>query len=222
MKNQKLDEVRRTLQHLQHIASEPIDEFDSAEPDSASAEDSKQGWVGGIGNFFTSGRHGGEQGTGAITRLAAQRIVVIGLGAIMAIGAAGLAAWAFIGTDEKPVRETTTAATSVIKLTEPQAVDALEPSVKTAIDEAQELISAGKIGEARRRLIDLNDKSPETALMLARSYDPNYLRLIPDADAAADPKEAERWYRAWRDIAASKGLVLEEDRLERIINAMYY
>jgi hypothetical protein len=71
-------------------------------------------------------------------------------------------------------------------------------------------------------LIDLNDNSPEVALALARSYDPNYLRLIPDADAAADPKEAERWYRAWRDIAASKGLVLEEDRLERIINAMYY
>jgi hypothetical protein len=48
------------------------------------------------------------------------------------------------------------------------------------------------------------------------------LRLIPDADAAADPKEAERWYRAWRDIAASKGLALDEDRLDRIINAMHY
>jgi hypothetical protein len=222
MKNQKLDEVRRTLQTLQHIASEPIDEFDSAESGSAGAEDPKPGWVRGIGNFFTSGKYGAEQGTGALTRLAGQRILVIALGAIMAIGAAGLTAWALIGTDEKPVREMTTAATSVIELTEPQAVDALEPSVKTAIDEAQELISAGKIGDARRRLIDLNDNSPEVALALARSYDPNYLRLIPDADAAADPKEAERWYRAWRDIAASKGLVLEEDRLDRIINAMYY
>lgn len=214
MDNQKLDEVRRTLQHLQHIASEPIEENDSTERNSAGAISLKSGWNHAAGNFGASAKHG-------FKNLAGRRIPVIGIGAIMAIGVAGLASWAFIGTDAKPpVPEMNTATTSVIELTEPQAMDAKQ-RVETVISEAQQLISAGKIDEARRRLIDLDDKSPEAALTLARSYDPNYLRLIPDADAAADPKEAERWYRAWRDIAASKGLALEEDRLDRIINAMH-
>jgi hypothetical protein len=221
MKNQKLDEVRRTLQHLQHIASEPIDEDDSTEPDADAAKGLKSGWNRIISNFFTSGQHGAEKGTAAFTRLAGQRILIIGIGAFLVVGVAGLAAWAVIGTDEKPAPGMTTAATSIIELTEPHDTD-VEPSVKMAIAEAQQLISAGKIDEARRRLLDLDDKSPEAALILARSYDPNYLRLIPDADAAADPKEAERWYRAWRDIAASKGLALDKDRLDRIINAMHY
>ena len=65
---------------------------------------------------------------------------------------------------------------------EPSPKDVLNPSVKTAIDEAQQLISVGKIGEARRRLIDLNDKSPETALALARSFSSPALCLRAQRD----------------------------------------
>ncbi len=220
MDNQKLDEVRRTLQHLQSIASEPIEENDSTESNSAGDQGRESGWNSAIGDFGTSARHGFEKKTAAIMDLAGRRIPVIGIGAIMAIGVAGLASWFFIGADEKSFPEMTAATTSVIDQTEPQPMN-VEPLVETAVSEAQQLISAGKIDEARRRLIELDDKSPEAALTLARSYDPNYLRLIPNADAAADPKEAERWYRAWRDIAASNGLALEEDRLDRIINAMH-
>lgn len=220
MNNQRLDEVRRTLQHLQHIASEPIDENDSAEPSTAGAMGLKSGWNRVIGNFGTSAKHGFGKGTARIRGGARLRILAIGTGAIVVIGVAGLASWAFIGTDEKSFPEVNTAATSVIELTERQATDG-GSRLEAAVSEAQQLISAGKIDEARRRLIDLDDKSPEAALTLARSYDPNYLRLIPEADAAADPKEAERWYRAWRDVATSNGLALEENRLDRIINAMY-
>jgi hypothetical protein len=43
---------------------------------------------------------------------------------------------------------------------------------------------------------------------------------VTQPDAAADPNEAERWYRTWHEIAGQKGLVMEPDRLERIIKAM--
>ena len=216
MNNQKLDEVRRTLRQLQQIATEPIDDIDPAERGSAGAVKPASSWGRLIGNVFISAKRILEKGSGATTGLAGQRMAVMGLAAVLAVGMAG---WAFVGTDEDAVPAMGTATSSII---EPERrTGGAEPVMEAAVSEAQQLINAGKIIEARRSLIDLEDKSPEAALTLARSYDPNYLRLIADADAAADPKEAERWYRAWRDIAAKKGLVLETDRLDRIINAMY-
>lgn len=217
MDNQKLDEIRRTLQHLQQIATEPIEENDATGHNSAETADLKSSWNRALGNIATSARHGFEKRAAAFMNLAGRHVLVIGTVAMTVIGVAG---WFFSVDNEKPATEFTTATIPATELTKPEAADGM-PAVETTISEAQELINAGKIDEARRRLIDLSDKSPEAALTLARSYDPNYLRLIPDADAIADPKEAERWYRVWRDIAASKGLALEKDRLDRIINAMH-
>lgn len=98
--------------------------------------------------------------------------------------------------------------------------EAPQPSIARATSEAQQLIDLGKVASARRVLADVATQSPEAALMLARSYDPNFLRLVASPDATADAKEAERWYRAWHEIASQKGLVMEMDRLERIIKAM--
>jgi len=44
--------------------------------------------------------------------------------------------------------------------------------------------------------------------------------LIAQPDAAADPQQAERWYRAWYDIAGRQGLVMDPDRLQRLIRSM--
>jgi hypothetical protein len=86
---------------------------------------------------------------------------------------------------------------------------------------AQELMDGGHIVAAREMLLrpDLA-ASQEGAWLLARSYDPSYLAAIPSPDAAADKRQAEEWYRRWRDIAAQNGMVMDDLRLRRIINAM--
>lgn len=86
---------------------------------------------------------------------------------------------------------------------------------------AQGLMDKGKIAEARRVLKnDLASRHPEAALLLARSFDPNSLQLIANADAGPDPAEAEHWYRRWSELAAGGGLALDRERLDRIIKAM--
>ena len=62
--------------------------------------------------------------------------------------------------------------------------------------------------------------SQEGAWLLARSYDPNYLATVQSPDASPDKRQAEEWYRRWRDIAARNGMVMDDLRLKRIINSM--
>jgi hypothetical protein len=89
------------------------------------------------------------------------------------------------------------------------------------ISYAQHLIDEGKITAGRDLLLDgLAEQKADAALALARSYDPNSVRLIPNADAAPDIEQAERWYRRWHEIAARDGLALDSERLDRIIKAM--
>jgi hypothetical protein len=89
------------------------------------------------------------------------------------------------------------------------------------ISHAQRLIDEGKIVAGRDLLLGgLAERKADAALVLARSYDPNSLRLILNADAPPDIEEAERWYRHWHEIAASDGLALDTHRLDRIIKAM--
>ena len=88
------------------------------------------------------------------------------------------------------------------------------------LSEAQGLLDAGSVSQARLVLADLAPRSSEAALMMARSYDPNYLQQLSKHDAGPDIVEAEHWYRAWHAIAWKDGLMLETDRLERIIKAM--
>ncbi len=89
------------------------------------------------------------------------------------------------------------------------------------ISSAQRLIDEGKVIAGRDLLLDgLAEQRAEAALILARSYDPNSLRLILNADAPSDIEAAERWYRRWHEIAVSEGLALDTQRLDRIIKAM--
>jgi hypothetical protein len=82
-------------------------------------------------------------------------------------------------------------------------------------------MSSGHIAAAREILVrrDLAT-SQEGAWLLARSYDPNYLATVQSPDAPADKRQAEEWYRRWRDIAARNGMVMDDLRLKRIINSM--
>jgi hypothetical protein len=100
------------------------------------------------------------------------------------------------------------------------------PGVVTAaanpdIDNAHQLMDSGRITAAREILLrpDLA-ASQEGAWLLARSFDPNYLATVQSPDASADRRQAEEWYRRWRDIAAENGMVMDDLRLKRIINSM--
>jgi hypothetical protein len=90
-----------------------------------------------------------------------------------------------------------------------------------AITNAQQLMDRGQIVAAREMLQQPDlAASQEGAWLLARSYDPNYLATVQSPDASADKRQAEDWYRRWRDIAARNGMVMDDLRLQRIINSM--
>ncbi|HEY1245903.1 MAG TPA: hypothetical protein VGF29_13845 [Hyphomicrobiaceae bacterium] len=95
------------------------------------------------------------------------------------------------------------------------------PAVRTVLEGARGLMAKGQVRAARERLLTLADQgSPDAAWDLARSYDPNVLMALPRADAPANVKEAERWYRAWYAAAVREGLVADSVSLERIIGSM--
>jgi hypothetical protein len=104
----------------------------------------------------------------------------------------------------------------------PPRIDAAKgPAVKTALEGARGLMAKGHVRAAREQLVTLADQgSPDAAWDLARSYDPNVLVALPGADAPANVKEAERWYRAWYAAAVRDGLVADSVSLERIIGSM--
>ncbi len=103
----------------------------------------------------------------------------------------------------------------------PAGPPALSGENAERISHAQRLIDEGKIVAGRDLLLDgLAEQRADAALTLARSYDPNSVHLIANADATPDIEQAERWYRRWHEIAASDGLTLDTQRIDRIIKAM--
>jgi hypothetical protein len=264
---QRLDDVKLTLQRLQRITS---DSSDGGEPVAESSAP--------MGAISRAALVWGERAASAARPYPnrAPLLIAIGLGGVLAAGAAGYALWWQTTPSEFVEAGKTTAAVAVnqperrvgiadgqterpagiasgepakpaeISGGQPDRTAAIpaddtpdktaplpaetparpvireapQPGITRATSEAQELIDVGKVASARRVLADVAMQSPEAALLLARSYDPNFLRLVASPDATADAKEAERWYRAWHEIASQKGLVMEMDRLERIIKAM--
>lgn len=207
---QRLDEVRLTLQQLQRIAIDPADVPQSAErPISLPVKILK----------FAQASSLAELGKASLTTMFIRgREAVIGALAIGAVCLAGIAIWLFM------VSRWDNAGISASHFSADRPNERMQMSVQETAyitTEAQRLIDSGKVAIARQQLESIAKLSPEAALILARSYDPNFLRLISEPDAPPDPREAERWYRIWRDIAAERGMVMETERLERIINAMY-
>jgi hypothetical protein len=92
---------------------------------------------------------------------------------------------------------------------------------RPALEAALGLLSAGRVKAARAQLLKLAPgDSAEVAWALARSYDPNFLRTVPAADAGPDVPEATRWYRSWHAAAVKQGLVTHNTPLDRIIESM--
>jgi hypothetical protein len=94
-------------------------------------------------------------------------------------------------------------------------------AAKTALEAARAEMAKGHVRAAREQLLALAAKgSPDAAWDVARSYDPNVLATIPEADAAPDIPEATRWYRIWYAAAVKEGMVGKNVSIERIIGAM--
>ncbi len=90
------------------------------------------------------------------------------------------------------------------------------------LSEARRLLGEGDVASARERLRrGAPEERAEVALMLAQSFDPNYLRTLPAANSPPNPAEAERWYKEWYELAVKSGLEMDSGRLRRIINAMH-
>jgi hypothetical protein len=90
------------------------------------------------------------------------------------------------------------------------------------LSEARRMIGDGNVVQGREAL---SRAAPESyagiALLLAQTYDPNYLAALAKSDAKPDKAEASRWYRIWFALAVKNGLELDSDRLQLIINAMH-
>ena len=87
--------------------------------------------------------------------------------------------------------------------------------------QAHTLIQRGEITAGRAALLALSpEKSVEVAWALARSYDPNVVGTIANADARGDVDQAVRWYRQWHGLAVQQGLVADSISVDRIIRSM--
>jgi hypothetical protein len=204
---QRLDEVKLTLQRLQRIALDPSnEEIQAAKIETAPPR---------IGPAVEAARLAGLKALPAGRSAKRYGAFAAALAALVVV--AGFATWMLRRPGPMPQP---TAATAVDMPVRPLPAPSVVTAGIPAVTEAQELLDAGKISGARLILGEIAPNSSEAALMLARSYDPNFVRHVAQPDAEPDPIQAERWYRAWHDIAAKNGLVMEPDRLERIIKAM--
>jgi hypothetical protein len=89
------------------------------------------------------------------------------------------------------------------------------------LTEARQRLSEGDAAGARLRLLQSGAATQaDAAFVLAQSYDPNYLQSLPNANSAANPSEAARWYKKWYELAVRSGLKMDPGRLQRVINAM--
>jgi hypothetical protein len=95
------------------------------------------------------------------------------------------------------------------------------PTPRDPLDSARDLISAGQIAKARGVLLSAGDTArPEMALLLARSFDPNFLATLPEPDSKPDIAEARRWYTRWFALASARGEVPETMRLDLLLRSL--
>jgi hypothetical protein len=122
-----------------------------------------------------------------------------------------------------PSRTGTTIA-AAIPATAPRTTP-LDPTaasvIAAVVSEANGKMSAGRVQAARQLLASkTSDNSPDIAWALGRSYDPNVLAAMPNADAVADVKLAEQWYRTWHELSVQQGLVSDGTQIERLLKTL--
>lgn len=86
---------------------------------------------------------------------------------------------------------------------------------------ARRLLESGQIREARALLLGTPDTArSDIALILARSFDGNYLQTLTHSDVAPDSAQARRWYQRWYDLASKDGSVPATVRLDRLLQSL--
>lgn len=82
-------------------------------------------------------------------------------------------------------------------------------------------MKAGRIKTGRSLLRPrVEAGSAEAAFAMAKSYDPNYLSTISNADEQPDAEKAEYWYREWHKKAVEQGLVSKTMNIDRLIRSL--
>jgi hypothetical protein len=218
--DKKLAEVKAVLERLHRISTEPEDM-------PASNGDASRVGRGALGLTVATEAAKPEapafQPERGVLSSRSAGLIGAALTVLVVAGAGGLAFWKM--NTGQPGQDNAFNLT-LGKDRQTAALPAPTPSVLAPADdakriaEAEKLITGGKVADARKLLDDLAPQSADAALMLARTYDPNFLRTISGADAEPDAAEAERWYRTWHANASKNGLSMEPERLDRIIRAM--
>jgi hypothetical protein len=200
--NPELAEVRAILLKVQRLGIEPEEEdpADAGPAQSAPAAEAKGGRPASIAVFDRKAR--AVQTSGPETRGKGHLPLYLGAAAALVAAIAILFAAEIVSPPgEAPALSH-------------QEADAL-------LTEARRLLSEGDAAGARVRLLQSGAAThADVAFVLAQSYDPNYLQSLPNANSAANPSEAARWYKKWYELAVRSGLEMDPGRLQRVINAM--
>jgi len=92
---------------------------------------------------------------------------------------------------------------------------------RDVIDLARDLVQGGRVGQARSLLLEAAQTDrPAIALLLARSYDPNYLATLSTSDATPDIPQARKWYTRWYELASKQGEVPQTMRLDLLLRSL--
>jgi hypothetical protein len=214
----KLGEIRAVLERLQTFAADPDGTKPPAELSNGIAH-----------NGHAPIPYEPNKKPGKLEHIAGKR----GAPAAIGLGIAGTVAillgivWLVVSPGDRG--ELSAAATPNVTPAR-RAISERDPSAKNqaparpsraAIDVAQDLLSRGQVQAARKQLLVLaSADAADVAWMLARSYDPNFLVTLPNADGGPDVDQATRWYRIWYTAAVKQGLVPNSVSVERIIGSM--
>lgn len=86
---------------------------------------------------------------------------------------------------------------------------------------ARLLLESGQVKKARGILLAASDIGrADVLLILARSFDGNYLHTLSDPDALPNSAEARIWYRRWYEVASKEGTVPTTVNLERLLQSL--
>lgn len=110
--------------------------------------------------------------------------------------------------------------TPVVATVRTQAISPPQPEIDIA-SRARTLMDSGDVAAARKVLLDAPDAArSDIALILARSFDGNYLQSLSHSDVSPDSTEARRWYTRWYELASKDGSVPATVRLDRLLQSL--
>ena len=85
------------------------------------------------------------------------------------------------------------------------------------LTEVHRLLGQGDVTRAQTSLLRAEPgNGAGVAFALAQTYDPNYLRSLPNANSTPNPSEAARWYRKWYE---ARGAERPQNRMPASCNA---